>query len=356
MDKPPADQPVIPRYKPYYHEVQKGKTYLWCACGRSQHQPFCDQSHVGTAFSPVRYVAAADEEVLFCGCKHTTERPFCDGAHNNLKATYDLDDPDSPANRAVPTVGAGADAKARLDGHCLVCRMPDLDLMQRGTLSFATVVTSADGAIYQSQFFLRLAAGESPVMSLGGEAILLITRGSGSINIGGRRFPVGLHDGVYVREGEAIQIGHSDGETPVEVFVTVSPGTEVIDWLPAMPGSFDHACPKRVVCVDYEVRHSMGDRFFQMLVDNRIGSRVITQFIGEIPLSKALPHRHLYEETLVVLRGSGCMWTETKKTPVSAGDAIFLPRKQEHSLQCTDPAGMLIGAVICPGDNPSINY
>ena len=26
-------------------EVEKGKSYYWCACGRSKKQPFCDGSH-----------------------------------------------------------------------------------------------------------------------------------------------------------------------------------------------------------------------------------------------------------------------------------------------------------------------
>jgi quercetin dioxygenase-like cupin family protein len=50
------------------------------------------------------------------------------------------------------------------------------------------------------------------------------------------------------------------------------------------------------------------------------------------------------------------MWTETSKAKVEAGDVIFLPRKQLHSLQCTDPNGMLVVGVIYPGDNPTINY
>ena len=48
--------------------------------------------------------------------------------------------------------------------------------------------------------------------------------------------------------------------------------------------------------------------------------------------------------------------TEATKTPIVAGDVIFLPRKQLHSLQCTDPDGMMLAGVIYPGDNPSINY
>ena len=41
---------------------------------------------------------------------------------------------------------------------------------------------------------------------------------------------------------------------------------------------------------------------------------------------------------------------------VRAGDILFLPRRQLHSLQCTDPGGMLLVGVIYPGDNPSISY
>ena len=50
------------------------------------------------------------------------------------------------------------------------------------------------------------------------------------------------------------------------------------------------------------------------------------------------------------------MWTETRKATVRAGDVIFLPRKQLHSLECTSDAPMLVAGVICPGSNPAINY
>ncbi|MGH8169063.1 MAG: cupin domain-containing protein, partial [Steroidobacteraceae bacterium] len=112
----------------------------------------------------------------------------------------------------------------------------------------------------------------------------------------------------------------------------------------------------RVVSVDPAQRTAMGPRYFQLLVDKRIGSRLITQFIGHIPPSKAAPHRHLYEESIIVLAGQGYVWTEDRKARVQAGDAIFLPRKQLHSLEATSAEGMFVVGVICPGDNPSINY
>ena len=65
-------------------EVEKGKTYWWCACGRSANQPFCDGSHKGSEFSPVAWEAKADGEQWFCACKQTGNQPFCDGTHNTL--------------------------------------------------------------------------------------------------------------------------------------------------------------------------------------------------------------------------------------------------------------------------------
>ena len=64
--------------------VEAGKSYFWCACGRSKTQPFCDGSHKGTGFAPVMFKAEKTEEVWFCGCKATGTKPFCDGSHNRL--------------------------------------------------------------------------------------------------------------------------------------------------------------------------------------------------------------------------------------------------------------------------------
>ncbi len=62
--------------------VADGKTYWWCACGRSKQQPFCDGSHKGTQFTPLRYQATENGTKSFCGCKQTKIPPFCDGANH----------------------------------------------------------------------------------------------------------------------------------------------------------------------------------------------------------------------------------------------------------------------------------
>eukprot|EP00730_Choanoeca_flexa_P007672 TRINITY_DN12373_c3_g2_i2.p1 TRINITY_DN12373_c3_g2~~TRINITY_DN12373_c3_g2_i2.p1 ORF type:complete len:118 (+),score=26.76 TRINITY_DN12373_c3_g2_i2:472-825(+) len=62
-------------------EVEAGKTYYWCACGRSANQPFCDGSHKGTEFKPMAWKAEKTETKYFCACKATGNAPFCDGSH-----------------------------------------------------------------------------------------------------------------------------------------------------------------------------------------------------------------------------------------------------------------------------------
>lgn len=73
--------PIRAADAPYAVNVEKDKDYYWCACGQSKSQPFCDGSHKGTNFSPVKYHAGENETVYFCGCKQTASQPLCDGSH-----------------------------------------------------------------------------------------------------------------------------------------------------------------------------------------------------------------------------------------------------------------------------------
>lgn len=76
--------PVVAQKSPYEVDVEEGKSYWWCACGRSKTQPFCDGSHKGTGLSPVEYTAKRSKPVYFCGCKQTDGQPLCDGKHNSI--------------------------------------------------------------------------------------------------------------------------------------------------------------------------------------------------------------------------------------------------------------------------------
>jgi CDGSH iron-sulfur domain-containing protein 3 len=75
---------VVAQKAPFKVELVEGKTYYWCACGRSKSQPFCDGSHQGTGFEPVAYKADKSGTAFLCGCKHSNKKPLCDGTHQSI--------------------------------------------------------------------------------------------------------------------------------------------------------------------------------------------------------------------------------------------------------------------------------
>lgn len=75
----------IAGYEPMEVQVEAGKTYWWCRCGRSQNQPFRDNSHKrGGKLQPVEWTAKKSGTRYFCVCKQTNNPPFCDDTHKTL--------------------------------------------------------------------------------------------------------------------------------------------------------------------------------------------------------------------------------------------------------------------------------
>ena len=77
-------QPVIAQKSPIPLEVEAGKTYYWCTCGKSAKQPFCDGSHKGSSFTPMKWTAPETKKAYLCACKHTKNAPLCNGSHKSL--------------------------------------------------------------------------------------------------------------------------------------------------------------------------------------------------------------------------------------------------------------------------------
>ena len=76
-------EPNIAQKFPYVQDMKPGSFY-WCSCGLSKTQPFCDGSHKGTGFTPLKTDLAVAKKVAWCGCKHSANKPFCDGSHSRL--------------------------------------------------------------------------------------------------------------------------------------------------------------------------------------------------------------------------------------------------------------------------------
>lgn len=80
----PRPEPRVASLDPIKVDLEPGKSYSWCACGRSATQPFCDGSHAGTCFQPLEFTVDRQRRASLCCCKRTKTPPYCDGSHKDL--------------------------------------------------------------------------------------------------------------------------------------------------------------------------------------------------------------------------------------------------------------------------------
>ena len=356
-------QPRIARHKAYYTELEQGRTYLWCRCGRSRSQPYCDGSHRGTGFLPVRYVAAEKgEEVLFCGCKHTKTPPFCDGSHNNLLADYPEDDPGSEANRAVPEVPCGEGGRSILNGGCYVFSTDRAPTNERGALRWCTVIGPELGSIHQSQFHFETGgAGDPPVIAFGErDVVLFVTEGEAEVN--------DLREGRSPRRPTPGSTSHRErrsaspwpggggtarrsGSWPPPVRARAPPsgssGCRTTSTRPTRSASSPSTPPSARGCRTATSRCSSTGRWARRWSPS---SSATSRARRPSPTATSTRRRSSSSPA------RAACGPRTSRPRCEAGDVIFLPRKQLHSLEATSPEGMLVVGTIYPGDNPAINY
>lgn len=79
------EKPVVAQKKPCIVELEIGKSYWWCACGRSGTQPFCDGSHKDSGIEPLGFNEEKGGRRALCCCKQTSTPPYCDGSHTKLQ-------------------------------------------------------------------------------------------------------------------------------------------------------------------------------------------------------------------------------------------------------------------------------
>ncbi len=81
-------EPKVAKNGPYVLDTEAGD-YIWCGCGLSKEDSFCDNAHKGTEYDGTDCAAILvqveeDGKKPWCGCKHTKTRPWCDGSHAKL--------------------------------------------------------------------------------------------------------------------------------------------------------------------------------------------------------------------------------------------------------------------------------
>ncbi|MDA3905184.1 MAG: CDGSH iron-sulfur domain-containing protein [Bacteroidales bacterium] len=79
-----SSEPKIRGLKSLRLIMEPGK-YMYCACGRSNNNPFCDGSHIEeTDIKPIPVTIKFKYEVRWCDCRKSKKLPFCDHSHREL--------------------------------------------------------------------------------------------------------------------------------------------------------------------------------------------------------------------------------------------------------------------------------
>lgn len=241
-----------------------------------------------------------------------------------------------------------------LAGGSYVLVPGDLAFRETGGWREATVAGREHGARALGQRLVLMDRGESAWRSCGdADTVLFALAGEGMLDIGDRSFRLHAGTGAFVAPWESFRVRCEDSNG-LRLTLTVCP--EVEPEFDTGEGRFDFDYPVRTVAAADQERHPTGDRFYQLLVDSRIGCGNVTQFIGGIPQSRAPEHYHAYEEAITILEGEGRMHTEALTAPVGPGSLIFLARGQRHSLECTSASGMRLVGVFHPSGSPAVSY
>jgi mannose-6-phosphate isomerase-like protein (cupin superfamily) len=119
---------------------------------------------------------------------------------------------------------------------------------------------------------------------------------------------------------------------------------------PASPGTLP------IVSLSERPAETTADRWYRVLLDERVGSREVTQFVGGIPSGRAPDHFHEYEEVLCILSGRGRLWAGRSSTPIGPGSCVFLPRRQVHCVENTGEGELRLLGVFYPAGSPAVRY
>ena len=96
-----------------------------------------------------------------------------------------------------------------------------------------------------------------------------------------------------------------------------------------------------------------GDRQFRVLFGPGTGFAAATQFVGEIPPGRAPEHSHPYDETVLVLEGTGRAHVAGASQPLAPGTSLHLSPGTPHCLENTGSSVLRVLGVFHPADSPA---
>ncbi|HJY26619.1 MAG TPA: cupin domain-containing protein [Pyrinomonadaceae bacterium] len=215
-----------------------------------------------------------------------------------------------------------------------------------GSLKIWNRIGKATGADAISLRVLEFEPGKSPELhSDEFDEVLYVLDGNCAVVIDSNAYEVGPETGVYVRPGQTLSV---DNPGPDLVRIVSSQ-------TPAKPAHASEQTPPIVKLADRKALPT-ADRWYRVLVDDEVGSKQVTQFVGSIPPGRAPDHFHEYEEVLFILRGEGRIWAGEDSTLIGPGSCVYLPRRQVHCVENTGTGELRLLGVFYPAGSPAVRY
>jgi len=194
-----------------------------------------------------------------------------------------------------------------------------------------------------------------------GEEVLYIVSGNGACYIDGYSYSLAPGTAAYVPPGSVYQIENLDdrgrGVNDLEIVSVCCPEDEdsEVGVDPFVRAPRDTK-PFRTVRESEQQVIATGDRTFRLLVNQDLGARRVTQFVGVIPPGRAPMHHHTYEEAIYIIEGQGRVLTIDGNAAFKAGSSIYLPRGVSHCLENTGSTNIRLLGVFHPSGSPAARY
>ena len=212
------------------------------------------------------------------------------------------------------------------------------------TVEARVTIDASVGCERLEQRVLRFAPGVSrPRRSEGGEELLYVAAGSGTLRLGDSRHDLEPDTGAYVADGETWAIENAGPEELVVVSVRA----------PAANGAEPERRKVTVRYADQPALPASPNREFRYLVNEDAGCLDVTQFVGVIPPGRAPMHSHTYDEVVYVVEGEGVLHIGGKETSLAPGTCIHLPPLVMHCLENVGGTPMRVMGVFHPSGDPA---
>lgn len=243
-----------------------------------------------------------------------------------------------------------------LEGGCRVSDLREGEPEVLETLRIFRHVDRTTGASAISLRVLEAAPGRSPALGNAAcDEVLFVLEGRGRAVLDGEAHDLSPDMGLYLRPATALVLDNPGPDPLVLVSSRCpDPGPDRAADFPSVARA--GSGPGPFVALRDRPAEATADRWYRVLLDERVGSTQVTQFVGGIPPGRAPDHFHEYEEVLCILNGRGRMWAGKSTTAIGPGSCVFLPRRQVHCVENTGDGELRLLGVFYPAGSPAVRY